>query len=94
MQEPTVGTGTVVRSPDDAPDASSEEPQRRQRERSGIWESRPAFRRTVRGQAMAPSEATRYMSRCRKMAITDGGEDWAPLCHLTDRRVLSPPDAL
>ena len=36
MQEPTVESGTVVRSPEDAPDASSKEPQRRQRERSGI----------------------------------------------------------
>ena len=36
MQEPAVESGTVVRSPEGAPDASSDEPQRRQRERSGI----------------------------------------------------------
>ena len=75
MQEPTVESGTVVRSPENPPNANSEEPQRRQRERSGIWESRPAFRPTVRGQAMAPSEAIPYMSRCLKMGITGAGED-------------------
>ncbi len=36
MQEPTVESGTVVRSPEDPPNAGGEEPQRRQRERSGI----------------------------------------------------------
>jgi hypothetical protein len=35
MQEPTVESGTVVRSPEGAP-PGDEEPQRRQRERSGI----------------------------------------------------------
>ena len=36
MQEPTVESGTVVRSPEEVPGTSGEEPQRRQRERSGI----------------------------------------------------------
>jgi hypothetical protein len=36
MQETPVQSGTVVRSPDDAASGTGEEPQRRQRERSGI----------------------------------------------------------
>ena len=36
MQEQGVESGTVVRSPEVAPDAGSKEPQRRERERSGI----------------------------------------------------------
>ena len=36
MQKPVVESGTVVRSPDVATDQASAEPQRRQRERSGI----------------------------------------------------------
>lgn len=36
MQQPSVHGGTVIRSPDDASSPTSEEPQRRQRERSGI----------------------------------------------------------
>ena len=36
MQKPPVDSGRVVRSPTDDADRASEEPQRRQRERSGI----------------------------------------------------------
>ena len=36
MQDPAVESGTVVRPSESAPDAGGEEPQRRQRERSGI----------------------------------------------------------
>ena len=89
MQEPTVEGGTVVRSPEDAPNASSEEPQRRQRERSGILGETAGIPPDREGRAMAPSEATRYMSRGLKMGITGAGEDWAPLCHLTDPRAKS-----